>query len=684
MRAERAGSFRLHVPSHASPPTEQRAYRPDIDGLRAVAVLGVLSYHAAPNIVPGGFTGVDVFFVISGYLITGIILRAMEQQSFSSLSFYARRVKRIFPALIATLVVVWALSWPVLLWDEYQTLGKHIMAGAAFASNLVLYTDFDWYFGATTTPLIHLWSLGVEEQFYILWPVVLLALWKKVRPWWRIAAISLIAAMSFYLNVATLSTDMMASFYLPSNRIWELASGSALAYLQLYECDAGSMGRIPPIRPLSWARNPTVRGLAGTALIVVSFSSLHSNLSFPGWWALIPCVGTLLVISSGPESWLNRHLLATTPMIYIGLISYPLYLWHWPLLSIGRLVWGNATLMPPAAICTAFILAILTYKYIELPIRSARSTALIAWILCAAMVVCGGLGYLVFIRSIQARSASYDLDRFIRAKSEDWLSEDRHGWTRLPKGILTLGDGSRRVLFIGDSNMQQYYPRIEKVLKDHPTSDRSAIFAVRAGCAPAVIDLLKEGPETSDCKSLLQSAMKYADDPHVESVVIAAYWRGYAAVDWRDFSSSRLKPNTDDALENLKRMIVELVGQGKRVYIVLNIPNSHSFEPRQMIRRSFLSPGFTIKIHSPTRTEVERIIGPISSRVRQIAQDSGAHVIDPMDYLCDEMACPSVGPNGELIYFDSLHLLPSYARDNVLFLDETVLDVQRASLRRYQ
>jgi len=194
----------------------QLSYRPDIDGLRAIAVLAVMAFHATPGFLPGGFAGVDVFFVISGFLISKIILRALAQRNFSCLDFYARRVLRIFPALILILIAVWVCGWLLLLPDKYQLLGEHTVAGAGFMANFSLYGDFGWYFGLGTDPLLHLWSLGVEEQFYLLWPLFLIAIWKFGQR--RLFLIVTVATLSFVLNVTAASSYPLACFYLPWNR----------------------------------------------------------------------------------------------------------------------------------------------------------------------------------------------------------------------------------------------------------------------------------------------------------------------------------------------------------------------------------------------------------------------------------------------------------------------------------
>lgn len=204
-------------------------YRPDIDGLRAVAVLLVVGFHAFPGRFPGGFVGVDIFFVISGYLITGILLKEMESSDFSFARFYARRVRRIFPALILVLLCCFVVGWFVLLPDEFKALGKHIFGGAAFFSNFVLLHDAGYFDAAAVRkPLLHLWSLGIEEQFYIVWPVVLFLAFQIRRVGWMITAIFV---ASFLANVLTIGRNPVAAFYWPFTRAWELMSGGILVWM---------------------------------------------------------------------------------------------------------------------------------------------------------------------------------------------------------------------------------------------------------------------------------------------------------------------------------------------------------------------------------------------------------------------------------------------------------------------
>src|SRR5580658_2009853 len=325
----------------------QLDYRPDIDGLRAIAVLAVIGFHAFPAWIRGGFVGVDVFFVISGYLISTILLTGMERGSFRFTRFYIRRIRRIFPALIVVLLACMVAGWLVLFSFEYKALGKHVAGSAAFVSNFVLWNEAGYFDkAAATKPLLHIWSLGIEEQFYIVWPLLLYLVWKRKAA--TLALLLLLFTFSFTFNV--LSSDSAADFYSPLTRFWELMAGAVLAYLSLHWENLDKIIRKLP-RPVpqiigsgaaleSITRNITA--VIGVFLIVATVFTVDETKKFPGWWALLPVVGTYLMIASGPHAWINNKLLATRGLVAIGLISYPLYLWHWPLLSFIRIVNGTA------------------------------------------------------------------------------------------------------------------------------------------------------------------------------------------------------------------------------------------------------------------------------------------------------------------------------------------------------
>jgi peptidoglycan/LPS O-acetylase OafA/YrhL len=331
-----------------APPEHRTAgparYRPDIDGLRAVAVALVVAFHAFPAAIRGGFIGVDVFFVISGFLITSLILDEQAIGRFSIRAFYARRIRRILPALAVVIAATLVMGWFILFPTPYEKLGIHALAGALFFPNLMYWSEAGYFdVAAKLKPLLHLWSLGVEEQFYLVWPLLLVALWRlKLR---MTAPLGAIAAASLIYSAIEVFLNPVAAFYSPLSRLWELGLGGILAY-----------------RPIK-VRNPEIVSLVGIALIVGTALLLTASDPFPGPIALIPAIGSGMVVV-GRSSLLSRR-----PLVALGLISYPLYLWHWPLLSFATLGGADSLRLRAALIVVSIALAWTTMRFVEFPIR---------------------------------------------------------------------------------------------------------------------------------------------------------------------------------------------------------------------------------------------------------------------------------------------------------------------------
>ncbi|MFZ6693379.1 acyltransferase family protein [Undibacterium sp. SXout20W] len=336
-------------------------YRPDIDGLRAFAVLSVVLYHAFPTFFQGGFVGVDVFFVISGFLISSIIFGNLEQGTLSFRDFYTRRILRIFPALILILFISLVFGWYVLLADEFKQLGKHALSGVGFISNFTLWRESGYFDrDSELKPLLHLWSLGVEEQFYIVWPLLM---WFVSRKKFSVASvIVLLFIASFVLNVFETNVNVVAAFYSPITRFWELSAGSLLAYASLQ----------PHVRN----RNLTdfqskLVSFCGVGILVFSIFCINKENGFPGWWAALPVLASAILIFAGSRSPSQRLLFSNRIAIFIGAISFPLYLWHWPIFSFLRILCGDTPSVSFRlyGILISIALAWLTYKFIEVPFR---------------------------------------------------------------------------------------------------------------------------------------------------------------------------------------------------------------------------------------------------------------------------------------------------------------------------
>src|SRR5690349_4919064 len=362
--------------------------------MRAVAVLLVVLFHVYPRLLTGGFIGVDVFFVVSGFLITGLICSGLRDGTFSLSGFYVRRIRRIFPALAVVLAACMATGWLLLFPADYQNMGKHVAASAAFVANFTLWGDAGYLdTPSELKPVLHLWSLGIEEQFYILWPLLVLATWR-----WRHATMivaTAIFAASFTWNVALSGPEPAAAFFLPSTRFWELMVGCILA-LALSEGGLLTFGR--------WDRGAaTIRNTLSLlgALAILASAVIVDGRSFPGWWALLPTMGAALVIAAGPGAFINGQVLSRPSLVWLGKISYPLYLWHWPILAFIRHyhLKGPTDLMRWGGIVLAITLASLTYRFVETPIRRGAPIALKPLGAVFAMILAGCAGLAVFAES---------------------------------------------------------------------------------------------------------------------------------------------------------------------------------------------------------------------------------------------------------------------------------------------
>ncbi|MFM2310528.1 MAG: hypothetical protein RLY87_2650, partial [Chloroflexota bacterium] len=384
------------------------AYRADIDGIRAIAVGVVVLFHAFPEQFPGGFIGVDVFFVISGYLISQILLERMADGSYSILDFYARRVRRIFPALIVVLLAVLYTAHLLLPRGLYESIGLQTAAGAGFVANL-LYAAQAGYFddASVRKPLLHVWSLGIEEQFYIVWPFVMLAISKSRR--WAVPAFALIVGVSFAANLLTVGDPAGIAFYWPMMRVWQFACGAFLAYQSLNSGQTRMQ--------VWWQRataSTTTRLLLGCVAVLalgVCTFFYDKNTPYPGWAALVPTIAAMVLLVGRPGDWVGQWFLATRPMVAIGVISYPLYLWHWPVLAFGYIVWDARFGMweRTSAVVLAVVLAVATYWVVEQPIRFGRLRRLHPLILGVALALIGAPAFIAVANGqTQPANAAYE------------------------------------------------------------------------------------------------------------------------------------------------------------------------------------------------------------------------------------------------------------------------------------
>ncbi|HTC14781.1 MAG TPA: acyltransferase family protein [Steroidobacteraceae bacterium] len=665
------------------------AYRPDIDGLRALAVTLVIAYHVCPQVLPGGFSGVDVFFVISGFLITRLVLDDLSAGRFSLRRFYARRVRRIVPALLLVLASCWLVGWFVLLPGEFRWFGASLLWCAPFLAN-VFFAHATGYFDPATDAnvLLHLWSLGVEEQFYLLWPLLLLLAARA-----RVVTPVLLAVFASSLAISVLGARIapVSHFFLPGPRAWELTAGGLLALRAL----GGAAPWSPP-----WAARAA---LCGLALILAGATLLSANDTFPGLWGLVPVGGALLLIGAGPGTPLNR-LFGSRPLVRLGQLSYVLYLWHWPVLAFVRIVWGRepSALMLAGALAITALLAWLTHQLLEQPLRHG------AWGARAVPALLAGLAGFTLLGA--ATAAGRLPGRLSGAAFSSWEAATIDWHIRGAGDVEHMGDfetlhlrSARRTttLFIGDSHLQQYWPRVTAVVDAQPRAARSVLFAAYAGCP--MLPGLNALRQPRDCDRFFAYATAQAWQPQVDTVVFGAFWELYLLGEYSlerehgvyrtdDPLRRRLRldsPATAQAFAHFARLLSALTASGRRVFIVLSNPTSPRFEPVALVPAALrlgLSVPAQFRAAAPADIDAasyEDFVAPLMSRLRALAVQSGAQVLDPRTTLCSGMRCPAVGADGTPLYIDSNHLRASYARAQASFLDATLLgDGRRAVANR--
>ncbi|RRH85080.1 acyltransferase [Variovorax beijingensis] len=645
-------------------------YRPDIDGLRAVAVASVLAFHAFPDALPGGFIGVDIFFVISGFLITTIIMQSHAAGDFSYRDFYARRIRRIFPALTLVLLATLAFGWYALLPREFTELGKQAAGGAAFIANFVFWGEAGYFdTAADTKPLLHLWSLGIEEQFYIFWPMLLALAWR--RRWPVLRLLWVLAAVSFLVNVLTIHPYRTAAFYSPASRFWELMVGGILACMRLQ-----SANKAPAP---AWRSH--LQSCLGVGLIVLGLVMTRSDKAFPGWWALLPTLGAASCIAAGPAGVLNRHVLASRPMVWIGLISYPLYLWHWPLLVYARIVEEGepAAWIRACLVLASVALAWFTYRFVERFTRARTQVGMLRSLVAGSMAI--AVAGLLALGGMPPRNGS-DLLR----KVTDATADDNYyaGFEQQKIGaypVKRVGSGPRTVLLIGDSHILQYAPRALALAGSAPGRMATTYFSTYGACPP-VPGMVAEG--NPGCEKARGEMLALALDPRIDTVVVGACWNCYFTGNFplpfyfREGDAAYLVNNGGEglgrSLASLEQLLAGLVRQKKKVYLLLDNASGPEFEPRRLIEGSRM--GHMVALHSTPTAPLPPDQARLNEQLKALARASGAEPIDVMARLCTGGQCLRATPDDAPVYKDREHLRPAYVRQYADYLDGVLLAPQ--------
>lgn len=633
-------------------------YRPDIDGLRALAVIAVLFFHLSFNGFAGGFVGVDIFFVISGFLITQLIIRDIEAGSFSLLHFFERRIRRLVPALLAMLAASLAAGALLFLPMDWAKMARNAASAGAFLSNISYWLQIDYFDGdAQARALLHTWSLGVEEQFYLTFPLVLLA----CARFGRIGLIRVtagIAVLSFAASVWMTGVDQAGAFYLLPFRGWEFLLGS------LFALGGHQPARSRLLRALA--------GIAGIALIGYSIFTFDDMTVFPGASALIPCIGTLLLLLAGADSPTGK-LFSIAPLTFLGRISYSVYLWHWPLIvfvnyqTIGRLsVWDNLGLA-----VVSILLGYLSWRFIEQPFRKAkpRETARTVFVRSglATVAVCGIASLIYIAQGIPQRFPQQTVKLASYAASMNPEGDKCRDVTLqlAPDSTCTIGSNADANTFLwGDSHAGALFGAL-KIIADN---GESTVYGATPQCPP----LLNAGTSL-ECLDGNRKRLDYAiSHPEIETVILAARWSLY--LDGRFTSAGEAENNNGVPTlsgsdgepiplfsraarlrfrDGLSTLVDTLLANGKHVVLVYPVPETGFDIPSTLALIS-------IRGEDPAKfTTARDVYLERQSHALRILNGIGDHPmltrVYPDSILCPGARCLTYA-KGTPLYFDSHHL----------------------------
>lgn len=632
-------------------------YRKDIDGMRAIAVLAVVLFHAFPAYFKSGFIGVDIFFVISGYLISQGIYRSVANGSYSIFDFYVRRIRRIFPALITVLMFVFIAGYLLYIPTEFESLGKHTIAGALFYSNIQLWLEIDYFDqAANLKPLLHLWSLGVEEQFYIIWPLFIFFLYPKSRFFLYVVVF---AVFSFVTNIVVSSFDVSSSFYLPVTRFWELIIGAMVAFIENGD-----------FKKINGVTAKKVSSIFGSLLLLLSFIFIDESFVFPGWIAIVPVLASALIIHGGPAETINRLVIGNRISVFIGILSYPMYLWHWPLLVFSRVLDGGVPSFRVRAslVLLTFVLAYLTYRFVEVPFRYGQLKKYSTRILVTCML---GLCLLGVASQFDVVSNNIPIAQKVDPKLIEAAGD------RAFPGVLKLKEIDNFAfyyqenfsgpLFIGDSHIQQYYPILKNI-----SSNKNFVIITEGGCPPFPFDQLAELPE---CDELMKAINSFTENSSEKlDIFIAACWNCYfSAEGLQGKNDGKIRFNelnqTDEAIGEFVNFAINL-SHRHNVTIIGDNPMDHRFDPKFYLD----SDGGRLDLLLSSKQEIRSAQSSFKVPSTQIllderfsAQFRGTNVryVSILEDICPNFQCDAFDLKGHPIYRDNNHMRPYFVTERL-------------------
>lgn len=675
-------------------------YRPHIDGLRGIAIIAVVLYHAKLLKVTGGYVGVDVFFVISGFLITSIILRELRAGSFSLIEFWEKRVRRIIPALFLVMCTTFLAAYLFLLYPEdYHHFGKAVVAQSLFVSNM-FFMQSDNYFDQPThySPLLHTWTLSVEEQFYIFFPVIIiLLLWliKRTRNYFLLGetlkslgqdrnrnnevvllfAILLISAFSFFLNIWLIdihpqaqfsnltlqkffpnTTFATAGFFLLPPRLWELGLGALIA---LFAINIRSNIR------------GEILGFIGLFAVFMAIFVFDDRSFFPGMRALLPTLGAAaFIIANENKLRISGRLLSYPQLVWIGLISYSLYLWHWPILVFARVISHTpiSTLSMMGLLLMTVVISWISFRYIETPIIRktwivTRKNTFILGILALSLMMAGGEFIQRSVSQRTSRIPSAGLKILLtneEGKSRSGVCfpsvEDKGEY----QGLCRIGNnkGTKADFILwGDSHADAMVPLFVELGWRYGA--QGSVFAL-ADCAPVIGTMQKDA---SSCEAQNKLAMRYIRDHHVMKIFLVARWNHYVMEGANKIPTAFLNIGglpSDQPIERAQTfekyfipMVTELAREGREVYIIKQAPEQFTYDPRTEFYRTVRTGEFQL---AGTKVKDDTIYGSLSSSViEKLNTKAHVKIIEPASVLCKNGICDLMS-EGNLLYRDENHL----------------------------
>lgn len=555
------------------------------------------------------------------------------------------------------------IGWLVMFDSEFNILKKHVIASIYFYENITLMNEVGYFdISSSVKPLLHLWSLGVEGQFYVFWPIVVYFSFR--RSYGVLASIAIIGCLSFIASCVYLADDPQVAYFASLGRFWELMIGAGLAYLNVRQVKI-------------FAATPNFCAGFGGALLLVSFVVINPGRDFPGFWALLPTGGTALIIASGANAWIGRKVLSNRYMVWGGLISYPLYLWHWILLSYAMIILGPGTsvkhnVLRLGLVVMAVVFAWATLRFVESPLRGSRGR----WWKLLCLVFTAAVLVITATQAIAPRLTGLGLTGLGLPGYNEWdfLDEASEHADGGAGGLIYWFHPEREklVLFMSDSQVAQYAPRVAKLTDE--AGRPGAVFAVHSYCIPIQTLFTVHPDRDKGCKSMQERAFELARDDRVRSVVIGGAWQGYFIGNpFHLLIGNGIGLETPQgkalAFAQLERQIRDLSALGKRVFLLIGNPHSASLNSFDLRVRLGTAKTLEPDRFAPVPAEQFRLRDEITA----LARRAGATVIDPFAALCsDGVLCRATSDQGVPLFRDGWHFNRDWVRDGATFIDEAI------------